>query len=124
VAQAEVVFHPEASAEYRGAYLWYAGYDPRAAVRFEHEVELAVERIEQAPNRWPAGLICLRPSQGAPRGFGPGAAPHGPINSGIPDRPTGFSPGPRRPERDRSADSGISRVTSILSAVAESYKKS
>ena len=52
VAEAEVVFHPEASAEYNEAYLRYADHDPRAADRFEHEVESAVELILQDPHRW------------------------------------------------------------------------
>jgi plasmid stabilization system protein ParE len=53
VAEAEVVFHPEASAEYSEAYVWYAEHDPRTADRFEHEVESAVQRICQDPHRWP-----------------------------------------------------------------------
>jgi plasmid stabilization system protein ParE len=53
VAQTEVVFHPEASTEYGEAYDWYAGHDPRAAERFEREVEDAVQRILEHPHRWP-----------------------------------------------------------------------
>ena len=53
MADAEVVFHPEASAEYSEAYVWYAEHDPRAADRFEQEVESAVQRIGQDPHRWP-----------------------------------------------------------------------
>ena len=53
MAQAEVVFHPEASAEYGEASAWYAGHDRRSAERFEQEVEFAVQRIAQDPHRWP-----------------------------------------------------------------------
>ena len=53
MAQAEVVFHPEASAEYGEAYAWYADRDPRTADRFEQEVESAVQRIVEGPHRWP-----------------------------------------------------------------------
>ena len=53
MAQAELVFHPEASAEYIESYGWYAAHDPRAADRFEQEVESAVQRIVQDPHRWP-----------------------------------------------------------------------
>ena len=52
--EAEVVFHPDASAEYIEAYAWYAAEDPRAAERFEQEVELAVQHIAEHPHRWPA----------------------------------------------------------------------
>ena len=51
--QAEVVFHPEASAEYREAYTWYASHDSRTADRFEEEVESAVDCIAESPQRWP-----------------------------------------------------------------------
>ena len=53
MAHADVVFHPEASAEYREAYVWYTDHDPRAANRFEHEGESAVQCIVQEPHRWP-----------------------------------------------------------------------
>jgi len=53
VTEAEVVFHPEASAEYREAYVWYAEHEPRAGDRFEQEVESAVRRIGEDPQRWP-----------------------------------------------------------------------
>ena len=53
MAQAEFVFHTEASAEYCDAYVWYADHDPQAADRFEQEVESAIQRIVQNPRRWP-----------------------------------------------------------------------
>ena len=53
MAQAEVGFHPEASAEYSQAYAWYADHDLRVAERFEQEVAAALERIVQNPRRWP-----------------------------------------------------------------------
>jgi ParE toxin of type II toxin-antitoxin system, parDE len=53
VARAEVVFHPEASAEYGQAYAWYARHAARTAERFEQEVEFAVQHIAQDPHRWP-----------------------------------------------------------------------
>ena len=53
MAQAELVFHPEASVEYGEAYAWYLGHDPKAAERFEQEVESAVRYIVKDPHRWP-----------------------------------------------------------------------
>ncbi len=53
MAQTEVAFHPKASAEYTGAYAWYAVHDLRAADRFEQEVESSVQRIVRDPHRWP-----------------------------------------------------------------------
>ncbi len=53
MARSEVSFHPDASIEYREAYAWYAGQDPRAADRFEQEVDTAVRWIAQEPHRWP-----------------------------------------------------------------------
>ena len=53
MAQSEVAFHPEASDEYREAYVWYARHDRRAAERFEREVDSSVQRIAENPDRWP-----------------------------------------------------------------------
>ena len=53
MAKPEVVFHPEASAEYREAYIWYADHDSRVADRFEQEVGYAIHCIFQDPHRWP-----------------------------------------------------------------------
>ncbi len=42
---AEVWFHPEARAEYDAAFAWYQARSPRAADRFEAEVEHALELV-------------------------------------------------------------------------------
>jgi len=50
----ELVFHPEALAEYVEAIRWYASKSESVADRYEREVSLALERIADAPNRWPS----------------------------------------------------------------------
>ena len=54
MSDAEVVFHPDASEEYGEAYAWYAVRSERVADRFEKEIASALERIVEAPKRWPA----------------------------------------------------------------------
>ena len=51
-----VRFHPDAEAEYLEALRWYRERSPASVVRFEAEVSRSVERIEQAPQRWPRYL--------------------------------------------------------------------
>jgi hypothetical protein len=43
---ARPLFHPEATTEYIEAIAWYAARSPRAASRFEEEVEHVLQRIE------------------------------------------------------------------------------
>lgn len=45
--------HPEAVAEGEEAAAWYAERDPRIAVRFAEELEAALLRVAEAPDRWP-----------------------------------------------------------------------
>jgi len=51
-----VRFHPDAEAEYLEALRWYRERSPASAVRFEAEFSRSIERIEQAPERWPRYL--------------------------------------------------------------------
>jgi plasmid stabilization system protein ParE len=44
---------PAALAEAEAAAAWYAERDPRVAVRFAEELEAALNRIADAPHRWP-----------------------------------------------------------------------
>lgn len=50
---ANVVFHPEAQAEYDAAHVWYQARSPRAASRFEAEVEHFLGLIENSPELFP-----------------------------------------------------------------------
>ncbi|HBB94648.1 MAG TPA: plasmid stabilization protein [Blastocatellia bacterium] len=45
-------FHPEALEEYREAANWYGNREPDLALRFVSEVEDAIERILDGPERW------------------------------------------------------------------------
>jgi plasmid stabilization system protein ParE len=44
---------PAALAEAQTAAEWYSERDPRVAVRFAEELESALERVLEAPGRWP-----------------------------------------------------------------------
>jgi len=48
--------HPVAVAEGEEATAWYAERDPRVAGRFAEELEAALNRIAEAPHRWPSYL--------------------------------------------------------------------
>ncbi len=48
--------HPEAIAEAAAARLWYRERSEAAATAFQQEVDLAIERILEAPERWPRYL--------------------------------------------------------------------
>jgi plasmid stabilization system protein ParE len=48
-------FHEEAGAEYDAAFHWYSHRSPDAAVKFDVEVNRAIEEILKAPRRWAAG---------------------------------------------------------------------
>jgi plasmid stabilization system protein ParE len=48
-----VEVHPQAVAEARTALGWYRSRSDRAAEAFVQELDHAVERISEAPHRWP-----------------------------------------------------------------------
>jgi len=52
----EVELHPRALEEARAAYRWYKERNEQAAKAFLSEIDLAVERIGEAPTRWPTYL--------------------------------------------------------------------
>ena len=49
-------FHPEAVAEARAAWRWYAERSPLVAAAFVAELDVAMDRISEAPSRWPQYL--------------------------------------------------------------------
>lgn len=49
----KVSFHPEAAEEVETTRQWYAERSPLAARAFLAELDLGVERIREAPQRWP-----------------------------------------------------------------------
>jgi plasmid stabilization system protein ParE len=51
---ADILFHPEAQAEYDAAVAWYQARSPWAASRFEAEVERVVGLIGTTPERFPS----------------------------------------------------------------------
>lgn len=51
---ANVLFHPEAQAEYDAAVAWYQSRSLRAASRFEGEVERVLNSIEASPEMFPS----------------------------------------------------------------------
>src|SRR6266511_4715331 len=71
----KVWVHPEAIAEARTAREWYQARNAEAAEAFIAELDLAIERIEEAPHQWPPYLantrryrLRLRPSRAPCRG--------------------------------------------------------
>ena len=46
-------FHPQAEQEYLTALSWYRERSPIAAINFESAFTQAVEKIREAPQRWP-----------------------------------------------------------------------
>ena len=46
-------FHPEAEEEYLTALAWYRDRSPTAGTNFESAISQAIERIGEAPERWP-----------------------------------------------------------------------
>lgn len=50
----KVNFHPEAGEEVEASRQWYAERNPLVARAFLAEIDLAVARIEEAPQRWPS----------------------------------------------------------------------
>jgi plasmid stabilization system protein ParE len=53
-------FHPQAEQEYLTALAWYRERSLIAATNFESAFERAVERIREAPQRWPAYFADFR----------------------------------------------------------------
>ena len=49
-----ISFHPAAVAEVDAAVQWYAERSPVAARAFAAEVNACVERVAEAPDRWPS----------------------------------------------------------------------
>lgn len=50
---ANVLFHPEAQAEYDAAMAWYQARSPNTAKRFETEVERVLGSIDANPDMFP-----------------------------------------------------------------------
>ena len=53
MARPNVELHPEAIAEVRAAYRWYAERNPSAANAFIAELDHAIREVQRAPERWP-----------------------------------------------------------------------
>jgi plasmid stabilization system protein ParE len=53
VPNVRIRFHPAAAAEVEAAVQWYAERSPVAARAFAAEVSTCVERVGEAPERWP-----------------------------------------------------------------------
>ncbi len=51
---ADIIFHPEAQDEYERALAWYQARSPRAARRFEAEVQRLLDLIQLNPDSFPA----------------------------------------------------------------------
>ena len=56
MARPSVELHPEAVAEARAAYRWYAERNPLAANAFMAALDHAVGEIHDSPQRWPLHL--------------------------------------------------------------------
>jgi plasmid stabilization system protein ParE len=52
VAAPSVRFHPDAIAEAKAAYAWYAERNPSAANAFISELDHAISQIQNGPERW------------------------------------------------------------------------
>lgn len=51
---ADILFHPEAQDEYEKAVAWYQARSPRAAARFEAEVQRMLGLVQLNPESFPA----------------------------------------------------------------------
>ena len=60
MARPNVEFHPEAIAEARAAYGWYAERDLSMANAFIAELDHAISQVQSAPERWPMHLHATR----------------------------------------------------------------
>jgi plasmid stabilization system protein ParE len=54
VPNVRISFHPAAAAELDAAVQWYAERSPVAARAFAAAVNTCVERVAEAPDRWPS----------------------------------------------------------------------
>jgi plasmid stabilization system protein ParE len=50
----DVLFHPEAQAEYEAAFSWYQARSPQAAARFEAEMGRVLSLIGSSPDMFPS----------------------------------------------------------------------
>jgi len=55
-----VTLHDEASSEYDAAFDWYLERSPDVALRFDSEVQRAMDEIASAPRRWARGSFGAR----------------------------------------------------------------
>jgi toxin ParE1/3/4 len=55
-----ITLHNEASSEYDAAFDWYLERSPDAALRFDSEVQRAIDEIAGAPGRWARGSFGTR----------------------------------------------------------------
>ena len=53
-------FHPQAFAEGRAAWEWYAAQSKNAANRFQDELIRAITIIQEEPRRWPEYILGTR----------------------------------------------------------------
>ena len=60
MARPSVEFHPDAIAEAKAAYDWYAKRNPSAANAFMAALDDAVSQISDSPERWPLHLSGTR----------------------------------------------------------------
>jgi len=56
VPNIRISFHPSAAAEVQAAVRWYAERSTVAARAFAAEVSACIQRVEEAPDRWPRFL--------------------------------------------------------------------
>jgi len=59
-SRTNIEFHPYALEEARGAYLWYYERNKSAAKAFLAEIDRAVQKIQEAPRRWPSYIAGSR----------------------------------------------------------------
>jgi plasmid stabilization system protein ParE len=60
MASKKVEFHPDAASEYEAAVEWYLERSLLAASKFQDAMNHAIDRIVEAPHRWPAGSHVTR----------------------------------------------------------------
>lgn len=60
MASSPVRFHEAAAAEYEAAVNWYFERSQLAASKFASELSRAIEKIAEAPDRWPAYILNTR----------------------------------------------------------------
>lgn len=53
MSRRKIEIHTEAAEEGRIAYLWYRERNPKAAAAFLAELDRALDRISENPERWP-----------------------------------------------------------------------